>query len=63
MAYAEKLTRTPWQIADGDIAVLKKHFKDAEILELDVLIGLINMTNRITDPLGLELEFPQAKIE
>ena len=63
LAFAEKLTRTPWQITDADIAALKKYFNDGEILELDVLIGLINLTNRLTDPMGLELEFPAIKIE
>ena len=62
LAFAEKLTRTPWEINDGDIAGLKKHFSDAEIMELDILVGVINLTNRFTDPLGLELEFPPEKI-
>ena len=62
LAFAEKLTRTPWEVSDGDIAGLKKHFSDAEIMELDILVGVINLTNRFTDPLGLELEFPPEKI-
>ena len=41
---------------------LKKFFADAEIMELDLLIGLINLTNRFTDPMGLEVEFPEEKI-
>jgi len=27
-----------------------------------MLTGLANLTNRVTDPLGLELEFPEEKI-
>jgi hypothetical protein len=27
-----------------------------------MLAGLANLTNRLTDPLGLELEFPEEKI-
>jgi alkylhydroperoxidase family enzyme len=41
---------------------LKRHFSDAEIVELDMLVSLVNLTNRFTDPLGLELEFPPEKI-
>jgi hypothetical protein len=27
-----------------------------------MLIGLANLTNRVTDPLGLDVEFPEEKI-
>jgi hypothetical protein len=27
-----------------------------------LLVGLVNLTNRYTDPLGLEVEFPEEKI-
>ena len=62
LAFAEKLTRTPSAITDADVAALKPHFTDAEIVDLDFLIGLANLTNRFTDPLGIELEFPPEKI-
>jgi uncharacterized peroxidase-related enzyme len=62
LAYAEKLTRTSSKIADSDVAALKKHFSDAEIVDLHLLVGLANLTNRFTDPLGLELEIPEEKI-
>ena len=62
LIYAEKLTRTPHEIADADVAILKKYFSDAEVVDLHLLIGLANLTNRFTDPLGLELEFPEEKI-
>ncbi len=60
--FAEKLTRDPHSIADGDIQSLKLHFSDAEIVDLDLLIGLANLTNRFTDPMGAEVEFPEEKI-
>ena len=60
--FAEKLTRDPHSIADGDIQSLKLHFSEAEIVDLDLLIGLANLTNRFTDPLGADLEFPEEKI-
>ena len=62
LAYTEKLTRTPRDITDADFEKLKKHFSDAETVDLHLLIGLANLTNRFTDPLGLELEFPEQKI-
>jgi len=57
LGYAEKLTRSPHEINDADFAELKPHFSDAEIVDLHLLVGLANLTNRFTDPLGLELEF------
>jgi uncharacterized peroxidase-related enzyme len=60
--YIEKLTRAPHDITQTDFDELKKHFSDAEIVDLHMLAGLANLTNRLTDPLGLELEFPEEKI-
>jgi uncharacterized peroxidase-related enzyme len=62
LAYAEKLTRAPHDITDADVEELKKHFSDAEIVDLHLLVGVTNLTNRFTDPLGLEVEFPEEKI-
>lgn len=62
LAYAEKLTRDPHSVKDADFVVLKKHFNDAEIVDLHLLAGVANLTNRFTDPLGLEVEFPEEKL-
>jgi len=62
LTYAEKLTRTPHDITDSDFAPLRQHFSDAEIVDIHALTGLVNFTNRFTDPLGLEVEFPEEKI-
>jgi len=62
LAYAEKLTRSPHDITNADFSELKKHFSDPEIADLHLLTGLANLTNRFTDPLGLELEMPEEKI-
>ena len=59
---AEKLTRSPHDVTDQDFLELKKHFPDEQIVDLHLLTGLPNLTNRFTDPLGLELEFPEQKI-
>jgi uncharacterized peroxidase-related enzyme len=60
--YIEKLTRAPHDIAERDFDELKKHFSEPEIVDIHMLAGLANLTNRVTDPLGLELEFPEEKI-
>ena len=62
LAFAEKLTRTPWEVGDADIAALKQHFSDEQIVDLDLLVALANLTNRFTDPMGLEVEFTPEKI-
>jgi uncharacterized peroxidase-related enzyme len=62
LTYIEKLTRAPREITDSDFDVLKKYFSDPEIVDIHVLAGLANLTNRLTDPLGLEVEFPEEKI-
>ncbi len=62
LKFSEKLTRDPHAIGDADIADLKPHFSESEIVDLDLLVGLVNLTNRFTDPLGAEVEFPDEKI-
>src|SRR5438552_1350760 len=62
LIYVDKLSRTPHDITDGDIAPLKKQFSEPEIVDIRLLTGLANLTNRFTDPLGLEVEFPEEKI-
>jgi uncharacterized peroxidase-related enzyme len=62
LSYVEKLTRAPHNVNDADFDTLKKHFSDPEVVDLHLLTGLANLTNRFTDPLGLELEFPEERI-
>jgi uncharacterized peroxidase-related enzyme len=62
LKFAEKLTRDPHAIGDADVAHLKPHFSDPEIVDLDLLIGLASLTNRFTDPLGADLEFAEEKL-
>lgn len=62
LVYVEKLTRTPHDITDADFAPLREHFSEPEIVDIHLLTGLANLTNRFTDPLGLEVEFPEEKI-
>ncbi len=60
--YAEKLTRTPGEIAEGEVELLKAHFNDQQVVDLHLLVGLANLTNRFTAPLGLDLEFPAEPV-
>jgi uncharacterized peroxidase-related enzyme len=62
LTYVEKLTRAPREITETDFDELKKNFSEPEIVDIHLLAGLANLTNRVTDPLGLELEFPEEKI-
>jgi uncharacterized peroxidase-related enzyme len=62
LRYAEKITRMPDGASDADFAELKKHFSDEQIVDLHMLVGLANLTNRVTGPLALEVEFPEEKI-
>ncbi len=62
LKFADNLTRDLTKISDADIQALKQHFSDEQILDLDMLVGLINLTNRLTDPLGADLETPPEKI-
>ena len=64
LTYAEKLTRTPWDIDSADVEALRNAdwFNDTQIVDLHLLVGLVNLTNRFTDPLGLELEFAPENI-
>ena len=62
LTYAEKLTRTPHDVTDADFVPLKNNFSDAQIVDIHLLTGLANITNRFTDPLGLQVEFPEEKI-
>jgi len=62
LRFAEKLTLGSRNIGDTDIEVLKQHFSEDQIVDLNALAALVNLTNRMTDPLGAELEFAAEKI-
>ena len=60
--YAEKVTKSSHEVNDADFTILKQYFSDEEIVDLQMLSGLVNLTNRVTDPLGLKVEFAEEKI-
>src|SRR6266700_1233971 len=49
LKYVEKLTRSPHSIEDADFDALKKDFSEPEIVDIHLLTGLVNLTNRFTD--------------
>jgi AhpD family alkylhydroperoxidase len=62
LRYAEKITRRPNAATDADFAELRQHFSDEQIVDLHMLTGLANLTNRVTGPLALDLEFAPEKL-
>ena len=62
LQYAEKLTKASAEITDPDVEALKMFFSEPQILDIHLLAGRANLTNRFTDPLGLELEMAAEKI-
>jgi len=52
----------PIALTDADFGELKKYFSDEQIVDLHMLTGLANLTNRVTGPLALDLEFPAEEI-
>jgi alkylhydroperoxidase family enzyme len=62
LRYADKMTKGPTNTASQEADALKKHFSDMEIVDIVSEVALTNLTNRITDGLGLELEMAAEKI-
>ena len=57
LAYAVKLTRTPADVGEADIALLREAgFDDAGILDICQITAYYNYVNRLADGLGVELE-------
>ena len=53
---ADKLTRAPASVADGDVLPLRKWFGEAHLAELALVVGTMNLTNRFNLCLDIELE-------
>jgi alkylhydroperoxidase family enzyme len=53
---ARKLTATPDQVVDADVAEARKHFSDKEVAELVHLIGAAAFFDRLTEAAALQLE-------
>jgi alkylhydroperoxidase family enzyme len=55
-AFVKKLTVTPAQITDDDIAGLRKYYKDQEVAELVYQVTVCAFFDRLTEAAGLRLE-------
>jgi alkylhydroperoxidase family enzyme len=50
LVYAEKLTREPAAITDGDIEVLRDHgFDDAQLWEATFTVAIFNLFTRMAE--------------
>ncbi len=57
IAYADKLTRTPGDIREADLAALRgAAFDDRAIHDACAVVAYFAFVNRIADGLGVELE-------
>jgi len=53
LAFARAATEKAYEISPVVLAEAKKHFNDAELVELSAAIGLFNYINRFNDALGV----------
>ena len=55
--YAIKLTRTPHEMVESDLAPLRAlGLTDRDIVDLNQVVAYFNYVNRVADGLGVELE-------
>jgi len=55
--YVVKLTRTPWSVAELDVAAVRTAgFTDAAILDIVLVAGYYAFVNRLAQGLGVPLE-------
>ena len=55
--YASKLTRSPWDMQENDLAPLREQgFDDRSILDIAQVTAYYAYVNRIADGLGVSLE-------
>ena len=62
LAYAEKATRGSANTAGAEVEAMKPHFNEPQMVDIVATVALANLTNRVTGPLELELEFAPQKI-
>jgi alkylhydroperoxidase family enzyme len=56
LEYAERITTTGQKVDDALFAELKKHFTEAEIVELTAAIAMENFRSKFNPPLGIEAQ-------
>jgi len=57
LRYSQKLTRTPWEMVEEDVAALRAAgHSDVDILHIAEVVGYYAYVNRIADGLGVQFE-------
>lgn len=56
LEYAERITTTGQKVDDALFAELRKHFTEAEIVELTAAIAMENFRSKFNPPLGIEAQ-------
>ncbi len=57
LTYADKLTKTPWDMVEEDVKALRDvDFSDGAILDINQVTSYYAFVNRLADGLGVELE-------
>ena len=56
LEYAERITYTGQQVADALFAELRRHFSEAQIVELTAAIAMENFRSKFNPPLGIEAQ-------
>ena len=56
LEYAERITTTGQKVDDALFADLKKHFTEAQIVELTAAIAMENFRSKFNPPLGIEAQ-------
>jgi AhpD family alkylhydroperoxidase len=56
LRYADNLTRAIHGVSDADFAEIRKHFNDAQIVELTITVCFFNYFDRLTQGLALPVE-------
>lgn len=56
LEYAERITYTDQRVDDALVDQLKKHYTDAQIVELTAAIAMENFRSKFNPPLGIEAQ-------
>ena len=56
LEYAERITHTDQKVDDALVDRLKKHYSDAQIVELTAAIAMENFRSKFNPPLGIEAQ-------
>ena len=55
LKFAEQSSRLPYDVSPADVEELTAYFTREQIVDLDVLVGLANLTSRLKDPGAAEV--------